>query len=106
MIPLRLKQSCPDLASLYIKAPIFTPVEETRSNPQKMARDFGVPYLGSIPMDPKMLSCCEKGFSFLDTHPSSPAAAAFSSIVGHIVSACDAALAGAPPIPGAMDVTA
>lgn len=104
-IMLRLKQSCPDITSLYIKAPIFTPTEGAKSNPQKMARDFGIPYLGSIPMDPKMLACCEKGFSFLEAFPTSPAAAAFSSIVGQIVSACDAALAGAsPPIPGPMDV--
>lgn len=34
----------------------------------KMARDMGVPFLGSIPMDPQLLRACELGQSYLKHH--------------------------------------
>ena len=46
-----------------------------------MAAKYDVPFLGKIPLDPAMLGCCEEGRSFTDTHPSSPAALAFLSVV-------------------------
>ena len=88
---LRIKQSCPDLLQLMIKAPVFTPADAARNTPKKMALDFGIPFLGSIPMDPHMLSCCEKGFNFLEVYPTSAASAVFASIVQKIVTAADVA---------------
>ncbi|CAM9178582.1 unnamed protein product [Ectocarpus fasciculatus] len=82
------KQSCPDLLRLHLKSPVFAPPEDADSKtPQKMATDFGIPFLGSIPMDPNMLSACEKGCSFLEAFPDSPASGAFSSIVQKVVDA-------------------
>ena len=46
-----------------------------------MAAKYDVPFLGKIPLDPAMLGCCEEGRSFTDTHPSSPTALAFLSVV-------------------------
>ena len=84
----RLKQSCPDLMHLSIKSNIFAPTEDAGGKtPEKMASDFAVPYLGSIPMDPNMLAACERGCSFLDAFPGSAASTAFSSIVEKIVRA-------------------
>lgn len=90
----RIRQTCPDLLHLFVKTNIFSPVESdpTAQTPRKMAERFSIPYLGSIPMDPNMLSSCEKGISFLDAHPDSAASAAFTAIVQQIIHASDSAV--------------
>lgn len=88
----RIKHSCPDLLHLFLKARVFAPPEDSGTKtPQKMAIDFEIPYLGSIPMDPNMLSACESGCSFMEAYPESAAAGAFGSIVEKIVAATSGA---------------
>jgi ATP-binding protein involved in chromosome partitioning len=47
---------------------------------EKAARDLGVPFLGRIPLDPEMVSDCDKGIPFVMASPDSEAAKAFRQI--------------------------
>ncbi|MCJ7559889.1 Mrp/NBP35 family ATP-binding protein [Candidatus Bathyarchaeota archaeon] len=48
---------------------------------KKMAEETGVPFLGSIPIDPKVSMDSDKGSPFVIEHADSPAAKAFMEIV-------------------------
>jgi ATP-binding protein involved in chromosome partitioning len=48
---------------------------------EKMAKEAGVPFLGSIPIDPKVSVDSDKGKPFVIEHADSPAAKAFIEIV-------------------------
>jgi Mrp family chromosome partitioning ATPase len=43
---------------------------------EKMAKEFDVPFLGSIPLDAAMVSACDSGQPFLNSNSQSPAAKA------------------------------
>jgi ATP-binding protein involved in chromosome partitioning len=47
---------------------------------EKAAHDLGVPFLGRIPLDPEMVSDCDKGIPFVMASPDSEAAKAFRQI--------------------------
>eukprot|EP00456_Euglypha_rotunda_P005625 TRINITY_DN10950_c0_g1_i8.p1 TRINITY_DN10950_c0_g1~~TRINITY_DN10950_c0_g1_i8.p1 ORF type:complete len:130 (+),score=15.00 TRINITY_DN10950_c0_g1_i8:43-390(+) len=47
-----------------------------------------IPFLGSIPLDPQLLTCCEKGESFLATS-SSPAVIPFRRFITRLVQRTD-----------------
>ncbi|RKP24609.1 P-loop containing nucleoside triphosphate hydrolase protein, partial [Syncephalis pseudoplumigaleata] len=62
----------------------------TSGGARKMADEFGVPFLGSVPLDPLIgkLTCaiaagksCDHGESFVEKYPESPASTAFMAIV-------------------------
>ena len=101
----KLKVACPELLELYLQAPLFTPSSNpittggatrgSKVTPSSMAAAFGVPYLGKLPMDANMMEACERGVSFLDVYPESPAAPLFSAIVDQIITITDAAAATA-----------
>ena len=44
-----------------------------------MAKDFGVPFLGRIPMDPALAHACDLGAPFVDTSRPNPTAEAMRS---------------------------
>ena len=46
---------------------------------RQMARDFNVPFLGSIPMDPNMVSACDSGEPFIRFNTQSPTAGSLGS---------------------------
>ena len=46
-----------------------------------MASDMGVPFLGRLPLDPRIAKCCDEGKSFLSEVPDSPAAKAYAAII-------------------------
>jgi len=48
---------------------------------EKMSREVGVPFLGSIPIDPKVGTDSDKGTPFIVAHKDSAAAKAFTEIV-------------------------
>jgi ATP-binding protein involved in chromosome partitioning len=48
---------------------------------KKMAEEAGVPFLGSLPIDPKIGMASDKGSPFVIEHADSPAAKAFIAIV-------------------------
>jgi ATP-binding protein involved in chromosome partitioning len=51
---------------------------------KKMAEETGVPFLGSIPIDPKVGADSDKGSPFVVEHPDSPAAKAFADVVSKV----------------------
>jgi ATP-binding protein involved in chromosome partitioning len=51
---------------------------------QMAAADFGVRHLGSLPLDPRIISLSDKGTPFVEENPDSKAAKAFGSIVTQI----------------------
>ncbi|XP_064406497.1 cytosolic Fe-S cluster assembly factor nubp1-A-like isoform X1 [Halichondria panicea] len=64
---------------------IFPP---TTGGAIKMAADMGVPFLGKLPLDPRIGWCCDRGKSFLSEVPDSPAATAYQEIIQKIIDAC------------------
>ncbi|OMH85230.1 Cytosolic Fe-S cluster assembly factor NBP35 [Zancudomyces culisetae] len=62
---------------------IFAP---TTGGAKAMCLDLGYPYLGSIPLDPRIGKSCDSGLSFVETYPESPAANAYLEIVESIKS--------------------
>jgi hypothetical protein len=53
----------------------------------KLAADTGVPFLGSLPLDPQLLRACEKGQSYLATQPDATGRAAFQNFVANVLAA-------------------
>jgi len=51
---------------------------------KKMAEETGVPFLGGIPIDPKIGVASDKGSPFVIENPDSPATKAFLEIVGKV----------------------
>jgi len=48
---------------------------------EKMAKEAGVPFLGKIPIDPKVSASSDMGKPFVTSYPGSPASTAFMEIV-------------------------
>ena len=46
-----------------------------------MCEEMQVPFLGSVPLDPRIAKCCDEGKSFLEEFPDSPATLAISNIL-------------------------
>ena len=46
-----------------------------------MSADMGVPFLGKLPLDPRIGKCCDEGKSFLSEVPDSPAAKAYAAVI-------------------------
>ncbi len=51
---------------------------------EKISKDLSVPFLGKIPLDPKICQDSDKGVSFIVAHPDSSASKEFSKIVKKI----------------------
>lgn len=47
---------------------------------ERAAREMGVPFLGRIPIDPEMVTDCDRGMPFVMAHPDSQATKAFKEI--------------------------
>jgi len=60
---------------------IFVP---TTGGAEHLGKDLGIDVLGRIPIDPRIGMTCDKGRSFLDEYPDSPAASAYIDIVQRI----------------------
>ena len=58
---------------------------------EKIAKELDVPFLGSIPIDPRIAECCDKGVPFFIEHRDSPAAKAFMEIAEKIEKAVEGA---------------
>jgi Mrp family chromosome partitioning ATPase len=66
---------CPNCTK---ESQIFRP---TTGGARKLCEDEGVPFLGSVPLDPRIGMACDFGESFLDAFPESPAAIRISEVV-------------------------
>lgn len=52
-----------------------------------MAKAYGVPFLGQVPLDPNLLKACEEGEAFTTVYTESPAAKPFGKIVASVIDA-------------------
>jgi len=64
---------------------IFAP---TTGGAEKMAKDMQVPFLGRVPLDPRIAKLSDEGKSFLEEYPDSPTTVAYKTIVQSIVQYC------------------
>jgi len=51
---------------------------------ERISEEMGVPFLGSIPIDPEIVESTDTGIPYVTEHPDSEAAKAFERIVGKI----------------------
>lgn len=68
------------------KSEIFPAAGE---GPSGMASEFGVPFLGALPIDPLLLSSCESGEAYVVKHPEARGVPAFLSVVQGVVTAVE-----------------
>ncbi|KAI8800167.1 nucleotide-binding protein 1 [Cladochytrium replicatum] len=74
--------SCHKSSDIFPKGP--------RGGGEVLAKDFSVPFLGSIPIDPRIGRSCDYGESFVENFSEAPAARAYKEIVKGIRSALEA----------------
>ncbi len=55
-----------------------------------MAAEFAVPFLGAIPLDPRLVQSCERGQSFFAAHMATPAGVAFQNVIQNMIQASPA----------------
>ncbi len=60
-----------------------------------MCAEMGVPFLGSIPLDPYLMRACEQGRSYAEAFPAAPAVHAFKHVVGNLFGRSEALAATA-----------
>ena len=58
-----------------------------RGGGRRMAEELGVPFLGSVPIDPQVVASCDDGKPFAHFNSAGPTAQAFAAIVGRLVGA-------------------
>lgn len=63
------------------KTQIFKP---TTGGARRLADDTGIPFLGAVPLDPRIGMACDYGESFFDTYPDSPACEALRGVVKRV----------------------
>ena len=52
---------------------------------RKLAREAGVPFLGEIPIDPRVAACGDEGDPIVHKHPDSPAGQAYQALAAAVV---------------------
>lgn len=62
---------------------------------RRIAEDMGVPFLGSIPIDPKIAEACDEGRPYVVAHADSPTGAIMREIVGRLTPENERAVPGA-----------
>lgn len=60
---------------------IFSP---TTGGGEALAKEMNIPFLGKVPLDPRIGKACDFGESFLDQYPDSPASTSLLEIIGKI----------------------
>lgn len=61
---------------------IFKP---TTGGGEALAKELDIPFLGSVPLDPRIGKACDTGESFLDLYPDSPASTAILQVVDSLI---------------------
>ncbi|KAB8760603.1 hypothetical protein FH972_026595 [Carpinus fangiana] len=56
----------------------------TTGGAKRLAEETGVPYLGAVPLDPRIALACDWGESFMDAYPTSPACEALRGVVRRV----------------------
>lgn len=63
------------------KSQIFRP---TTGGAEKLASEMGIPFLGKVPLDPRIGMAMDYGESFFDAFPDSPACEALTQVVNNV----------------------
>ena len=63
------------------KSQIF---KATTGGARRLAKETGVPFLGAVPIDPRIGMACDYGESFFDSFPDSPACQALREVVRNV----------------------
>ena len=80
----KIKAACPELLDKYsVSADIFP---ATGGGPKAMAENYQIPYWGTLPMDPNLLTACENGKAFVEEFSSSLAAKVLKHFAEQITS--------------------
>ena len=69
---------CP---SCHGRSDIFFP---STGGAAALCNELNLKFLGSIPLDPRIAKCCDRGESFVDEYPDSPASSAYLEIIDRI----------------------
>lgn len=56
---------------------------------EKMAQEMGVPFLGRIPLDPKIVQACDQGTPYLSAFMQSESAKAFSNVLEKLIASVE-----------------
>jgi Mrp family chromosome partitioning ATPase len=56
----------------------------TTGGGEKLCEDMGIPFLGAVPLDPRIGMACDFGESFMDNFPDSPATTALRKVVREV----------------------
>ncbi|TKA66163.1 Cytosolic Fe-S cluster assembly factor NBP35 [Cryomyces minteri] len=56
----------------------------TTGGARRLAKDTGIPFLGAVPLDPRIGMSCDFGESFFDSFPDSPACKALKGVVRRV----------------------
>lgn len=56
----------------------------TTGGARKLAKETNIPFLGAVPLDPRIRMACDVGESFFDAYPDSPACAALQRVVRRV----------------------
>lgn len=79
----RLQATCPEVLETMTSVDIFP---TTGGGPKAMANLYQVPFWGTLPLDPNLLTSCEKGKAYVEEFPNSPGAKALSHFCEQITS--------------------
>jgi len=60
----------------------------TTGGGEALANEFGLKFLGRLPLDPRLGWCCDEGKSYLTEHPDTPLARAYNQVVEQIRDYC------------------
>ena len=58
---------------------------------ERLSQEFGIPVLGKVPLDPRLMKACEDGVPLREAHPDSPAVAALDAIVDKLLASLPSA---------------
>ncbi|CAF9903738.1 MAG: cytosolic Fe-S cluster assembly factor nbp35 [Gomphillus americanus] len=58
----------------------------TTGGARRLAKEAGIPFLGAVPLDPRIGMACDYGESFFDGFPDSPACTALQKVVRNVLS--------------------
>lgn len=73
---------CP---SCHGRSDIFYP---STGGAKALCEELNIPFLGSVPLDPRIGRCCDLGESFVDEYPDSPASRAYMDVIDQIKRMC------------------
>jgi hypothetical protein len=58
--------------------------QATTGGARALAREMNIPFLGAVPLDPRIGMACDYGESFFDAWPDSPACSALKGVIRRV----------------------